>query len=83
MNQAENFSTSAIISKKKRGNRCAVLGAMSHVPETQQVGSSKGLHVFLRRHDSRQLDNDPYYKHRSGLASKMVGHSSRPRNYPL
>ncbi|MFN5578428.1 MAG: hypothetical protein ACK49X_02310, partial [Akkermansiaceae bacterium] len=30
-------------------------------PVAQQVGSSKGLHVFLRRHDNGQSDNDPVF----------------------
>lgn len=44
---------------EKKGNRCAVFGAVSHVPVAQKVGSSFGLHVFLGRHDNRPAVSDP------------------------
>jgi len=56
MTRSEEVSTSP---SEKKGNRCAVLGAVSHVPVAQKVGSSFGLHVFLRRHDNRPAVCDP------------------------
>ena len=56
MNRPAKVSTFAA---GKKGNRCAVLGAVSHVPVAQKVGSSFGLHVFLRRHDNRPSVSDP------------------------